>query len=58
MPVPVVVPICPPGLEYLIQVDQLLMKREPTGLGEAGLENHKYTIKNALGQDVCELCFI
>jgi len=45
---------CPPGLEYLTQVDQLIVKQK-TELLEAftGFETkNKYTIRNAMGQDV------
>ena len=45
---------CPPGLEYLTQVDQLIVKQK-VELMEAftGCETkNKYTIKNTMGQDV------
>ncbi|XP_045773631.1 uncharacterized protein LOC123873000 isoform X3 [Maniola jurtina] len=45
---------CPPGLEYLSMIDQLLVKQK-VELLEAfvGFEtNNKYTVKNALGQKV------
>ena len=47
-------PHCPPGLEYLTTIDQLLVKQK-VELLEAftGFEtNNKYTIKNSLGQKV------
>lgn len=53
---PPLVPDCPPGLEYLTQVDQLLVKQK-VELLEAftGYEtNNQYTIKNSLGQNVTE----
>ncbi|XP_031637118.1 phospholipid scramblase 1-like [Contarinia nasturtii] len=49
-----VMPICPPGLEYLTAVDQLLIKQK-VELLEAftGFEtNNKFVIKNAMGQNV------
>lgn len=55
MPAPLV-PDCPPGLEYLTQIDQLLVKQK-VELLEAftGYEtNNQYTIKNSLGQNVIE----
>lgn len=45
---------CPPGLEYLTTIDQLLVKQK-VELLEAftGFEtNNKFTIKNSLGQKV------
>ncbi|KAG1670556.1 Phospholipid scramblase 2 [Nymphon striatum] len=54
MPATAVYPNCPPGLEYLIQVDQLLVQQK-VELVEAltGFETaNKYTIKNSLGQKV------
>ncbi|KAK5877811.1 hypothetical protein CesoFtcFv8_025285 [Champsocephalus esox] len=48
------IPGCPPGLEYLTQVDQLLIKQK-VELAEAliGFEsNNKYEIRNSMGQDV------
>ena len=45
---------CPPGLEYLTQIDQLLVKQEVeifevmTGIETA----NKYKIQNSMGQDV------
>lgn len=48
------VPNCPPGLEYLASIDQLLVKQK-VELLEAftGFEtNNKFTIKNSLGQKV------
>ncbi|KAI4806523.1 hypothetical protein KUCAC02_017343, partial [Chaenocephalus aceratus] len=49
------IPGCPPGLEYLTQVDQLLIKQK-VELAEAliGFEsNNKYEIRNSMGQDCC-----
>lgn len=48
------IPNCPPGLEYLTSIDQLLVKQK-VELLEAftGFEtNNKFTIKNSLGQKV------
>ncbi|KAJ8278033.1 hypothetical protein GJAV_G00083050 [Gymnothorax javanicus] len=48
------IPACPPGLEYLTQVDQLLIKQK-VELIEAfvGFEsNNKYEVLNTLGQNV------
>uniref|UniRef100_A0A3B3D517 Phospholipid scramblase n=1 Tax=Oryzias melastigma TaxID=30732 RepID=A0A3B3D517_ORYME len=48
------IPGCPPGLEYLTQVDQLLIKQK-VELVEAlvGFEsNNKYEVRNAMGQNV------
>ncbi|XP_028290306.1 phospholipid scramblase 2 [Gouania willdenowi] len=48
------IPGCPPGLEYLTQVDQLLIKQK-VELIEAlvGFEsNNKYEVRNSLGQNV------
>ncbi|XP_046384287.1 phospholipid scramblase 2 isoform X2 [Ischnura elegans] len=54
MSIPQGVPSCPPGLEYLTMIDQLLVKQK-VELLEAftGFETaNKYTIKNAAGQKV------
>lgn len=54
MNVPTQIPNCPPGLEYLATVDQLLV-HQMVELLEAftGFEtNNKYEIKNTLGQKV------
>lgn len=54
MNVPLGIPNCPPGLEYLTTIDQLLVKQK-VELLEAftGFEtNNKFTIKNSLGQKV------
>ncbi|XP_053315580.1 phospholipid scramblase 2-like [Spea bombifrons] len=54
MPAPPTIPNCPPGLEYLSQIDQLLIHQQ-VELLEAltGFEtNNKYEIKNSLGQRV------
>lgn len=54
MSVPSSLPNCPPGLEYLSSIDQLLVKQK-VELLEAftGFEtNNKYIIKNTLGQNV------
>ncbi|XP_043558633.1 phospholipid scramblase 2-like [Chiloscyllium plagiosum] len=52
MPVPTGIPNCPPGLEYLTQVDQLLVHQQVELLEVlTGFEtNNKYQIKNSLGQ--------
>lgn len=53
------IPNCPPGLEYLTTIDQLLVKQK-VELLEAftGFEtNNKFTIKNSLGQKVCDFNF-
>lgn len=54
MNIPQGIPNCPPGLEYLTSIDQLLVKQK-VELLEAftGFEtNNKFTIKNSLGQKV------
>ncbi|ALC43799.1 scramb1, partial [Drosophila busckii] len=54
MSIPVGIPNCPRGLEYLTSIDQLLVKQK-VELLEAftGFEtNNKFSIKNALGQKV------
>lgn len=54
MPKPEGVPACPPGLEYLTQIDQLLIHQQ-IELLEAltGWEvKNRYQIKNTLGQQV------
>lgn len=54
MSAPQGLPNCPPGLEYLAQIDQLLVHQK-VELLEAftGFEtNNKFTIKNSLGQKV------
>ncbi|NP_001090508.1 phospholipid scramblase 2 S homeolog [Xenopus laevis] len=54
MPTPAPIPNCPPGLEYLSQIDQILVHQQ-VELLEAltGYEtNNKYEIKNSLGQRV------
>ncbi|XP_035676334.1 phospholipid scramblase 1-like isoform X3 [Branchiostoma floridae] len=54
MPVPQAPPGCPPGLEYMTQIDQLLVKQQ-VELLEAftGFEtNNKYKIMNSQGQQV------
>lgn len=45
---------CPPGLEYLAQIDQLIVKQQKELLEiVTGFEtNNKYKIKNSLGQNV------
>lgn len=60
MNVPISNPNCPPGLEYLASVDQLLIQQK-VELFEAftGFEtNNKYVIKNSLGQKVREIFFL
>ncbi|XP_053347651.1 phospholipid scramblase 1-like [Clarias gariepinus] len=54
MPVPQRPPGCPPGLEYLTQVDQLLVHQK-VELVEVLLgweTNNQYVVKNSLGQQV------
>eukprot|EP00794_Sanderia_malayensis_P002857 gene2857-3303_t len=54
MPIPQAPPGCPPGLEYLCQIDQLLVKQQ-VELLEAftGFEtNNKYKVQNSMGQQV------
>ncbi|NXJ91817.1 PLS1 scramblase, partial [Corythaixoides concolor] len=54
MPVPLPLPNCPPGLEYLTQIDQILIHQQ-IELLEILIDfetNNKYEIKNALGQRV------
>ncbi|XP_064552325.1 phospholipid scramblase 2 isoform X1 [Drosophila montana] len=54
MSIPIGIPNCPRGLEYLTSIDQLLVKQK-VELLEAftGFEtNNKFSIKNALGQKV------
>ncbi|KAG8186680.1 hypothetical protein JTE90_014754 [Oedothorax gibbosus] len=50
--VPVGIPICPPGLEYLTRVDQLLVhqKLEVLEIFLGCETRNKYLIKNSLGQ--------
>ncbi|KAG9331831.1 hypothetical protein JZ751_016914 [Albula glossodonta] len=47
-------PACPPGLEYLTQVDQLLIKQKVELIEAlAGFEsNNKYEVRNSMGQNV------
>ncbi|XP_061862017.1 phospholipid scramblase 1 [Colius striatus] len=54
MAVPPPLPNCPPGLEYLTQIDQILIHQQIELLEIlTGFEtNNKYEIKNALGQRV------
>ncbi|XP_057232524.1 phospholipid scramblase 1-like [Malurus melanocephalus] len=54
MPIPPAIPNCPPGLEYLTQIDQVLIHQQLELLETlCGLEtNNKYEIKNSLGQRV------
>ncbi|XP_025089176.1 phospholipid scramblase 1-like isoform X2 [Pomacea canaliculata] len=54
MPLPPSVPGCPPGLEYLTQLDQILIKQEVEILEVlTGLEGkNKYSLVNTLGQQV------
>lgn len=54
MQAPAVIPNCPPGLEYLTQIDQLLIKQQ-VELLEAFTDfetNNKYKILNSMGQQV------
>lgn len=54
MPIPPPPPDCPPGLEYLSQIDQLLVHQQIELLEIlTGFEtNNKYEIKNSMGQRV------
>ncbi|KAL8187848.1 UNVERIFIED_CONTAM: Phospholipid scramblase 1 [Gekko kuhli] len=54
MPAPPPIPNCPPGLEYLSQIDQILIHQQIELLEViTGFEtSNKYEIKNALGQRV------
>lgn len=54
MNIPIGIPNCPPGLEYLTYIDQLLVKQKVNLMQVMiGFEqNNKFTIKNALGQNV------
>ena len=49
-------PNCPPGLEYLTMIDQLLVKQKVEMLEAfTGFEgNNKYVVKNTMGQQVSE----
>ncbi|KAG8197643.1 hypothetical protein JTE90_001573 [Oedothorax gibbosus] len=54
MPIPTGIPVCPPGLEYLTMIDQLLVHQK-VELLEAFLSfetKNKYTIKNSVGQKI------
>ncbi|XP_076828417.1 phospholipid scramblase 1-like isoform X2 [Brachyhypopomus gauderio] len=54
MPPPQALPNCPPGLEYLTQIDQLLIHQK-VELMEVLLgweSNNQYVVKNSLGQQV------
>ncbi|GIY25738.1 phospholipid scramblase 1 [Caerostris extrusa] len=54
MPMPTGIPVCPPGLEYLTMIDQLLVHQK-VELLEAFISfetKNKYTIKNSLGQKI------
>lgn len=58
MNVPIgVPPNCPPGLEYLSTVDQLLVKQKVELLEVfTGFEtNNRFVVKNSLGQNVTDL---
>lgn len=57
MNIPVGIPNCPPGLEYLTLIDQLLIKQKVRLLEVfTGYEqNNKFAIKNAMGQNVSNL---
>ncbi|XP_017689312.1 PREDICTED: phospholipid scramblase 1 [Lepidothrix coronata] len=54
MPIPPSIPNCPPGLEYLTQIDQILIHQQIELLEIlTGFETqNKYELKNALGQRV------
>ncbi|XP_075919758.1 phospholipid scramblase 1-like [Petromyzon marinus] len=54
MNAPAMIPNCPPGLEYLTQIDQVLVHQQ-VELLEAilGFEtNNRYVVKNSVGQQV------
>lgn len=54
MDIPLGMPNCPPGLEYLTSLDQLLIKQK-VNITEifTGLEmNYAFEVKNSLGQNV------
>lgn len=57
-PVPQVNYTCPPGLEYLTLIDQLIVKQKVERLEIlTGFDTkNKYTLKNALGQNVNVWC--
>lgn len=60
MEVPSGLPNCPPGLEYLTMLDQLLVKQK-VNLAQVlvGFEqNNKFVVKNSLGQDVIHARFL
>lgn len=53
MEVPTNIPGCPPGLEYLTAVDQLLIKQKREPFEFIGYEaRNRYEIKNIFGQKV------
>ncbi|XP_041270317.1 phospholipid scramblase 1-like isoform X2 [Onychostruthus taczanowskii] len=54
MPIPPSIPNCPPGLEYLTQIDQILIHQqlEILEIVTGFEENNKYELKNTLGQRV------
>lgn len=54
MTIPMGITNCPPGLEYLTLIDQLLVKQKIRLLEVfTGFEqNNKFEVKNALGQNV------
>ncbi|KAJ8048524.1 Phospholipid scramblase 2 [Holothuria leucospilota] len=54
MPIPPTIPGCPPGLEYLCQLDQILVHQQVELLEVlTHLEGqNKYKIKNSLGQQI------
>lgn len=54
MEIPAGIPNCPPGLEYLTMLDQLLIEQK-INLAQVlvGFEqNNKFAVKNSFGQDV------
>ncbi|XP_054768686.2 phospholipid scramblase 2-like [Lytechinus pictus] len=54
MPAPQAIPGCPPGLEYMVQLDQLLVHQQielAEMITNINFEN-KYMIKNSMGQQV------
>ena len=56
-PPPQAPPNCPPGLEYLTLVDQLLVKQKVEMLEAfVGFEtSNKYVVSNSMGQQVWKL---
>lgn len=59
MEIPAAIPNCPPGLEYLTMLDQLLIKQKVnlTQVLVGFEQNNKFVVKNSLGQDVRHTSF-